>query len=107
MVSGRSAAACVAFALTVASPRLAAAQAWVPSRGEGSVSVLYQNLFVHDHFLAGGARVNRGQIQTNNLLFDLTYGLTDRMTVSFAAPFVRTRYAGLAPHPSIEDDGRT
>jgi hypothetical protein len=107
MVSGKTIAAAALGAVTLTSPRTAAAQAWLPNQGEGTVSVLYQNLFVHDHFLAGGGRVDRGQIQTNNLLFDMTYGLTDRITVSFAVPYVRTRYSGRAPHPSIEDDGRT
>jgi hypothetical protein len=108
MVSGRTAAsaALVAVTLSVASPRVATAQAWLPAPGEGSVSVLYQNLFVHDHFLAGGGRVDRGQIQTNDLLFDITYGLTDRMTVTFAVPYVQTRYTGSARHPSVLDDGR-
>ncbi len=105
MRSGK-ASALIIVALSVAWPRLSAAQAWVPAKGEGSVSVLYQNLFVHDHFLAGGGRVDRGQIQTNNLLFDVTYGLTDRMTVAFAVPYVEARYTGTARHPSAQDDGR-
>ena len=57
----------------------ASAQAWLPPKGEGAVSVLYQNLFTREHFLAGGGRVDRGHIQSNNLLFDVTYGLTDKM----------------------------
>jgi hypothetical protein len=106
MVNGKAAVALFVVAIGIAAPQTAAAQAWVPAKGEGSVSVLYQNLFVHDHFLAGGGRVNRGQIQTNDLLFDITYGLTDRMTVTFAVPYVEARYRGTAPHPTSQDDGR-
>ena len=83
----------------------AAAQAWLPPKGEGAVSVLYQNLFTHDHFLAGGRRIDRGQIQSNNLLFDVTYGLTDKMALTLAAPFIRSRYTGRFPHPKPEDNG--
>ena len=79
------------------------AQAWLPSKGEGAVSVLYQNLFTRDHFLAGGGRIDRGHIQSNNLLFDVTYGLTDKMALTLAAPFIRTRYSGQFPHPTSED----
>ena len=81
----------------------ASAQAWLPPKGEGAVSVLYQNLFTRDHFLAGGGRVDRGHIQSNNLLFDVTYGLTDKIALTLAAPFIRTRYTGASPHPRPED----
>ena len=81
----------------------ASAQAWLPPKGEGAVSVLYQNLFTREHFLAGGGRIDRGHIQSNNLLFDVTYGLTDKMAVTLAAPFIRTRYTGSNPHPRPED----
>jgi hypothetical protein len=79
------------------------AQAWLPPKGEGAVSVLYQNLFTRDHFLAGGGRIDRGHIQSNNLLFDVTYGLTDKMALTLAAPFIRTQYSGAFPHPTPED----
>ncbi len=81
------------------------AQAWVPPKGEGSVSVLYQDLFVRDHFLAGGGRINRGEIHSDNLIVDVTYGLTDRIAVAFAVPFVQARYAGSNPHPRAQDNG--
>ena len=88
-----------------AGARPASAQAWVPAQGEGAVSVLYQDLFVKDHFLAGGGRIDRGHIRSNNLLVDVTYGITDNLTVALAAPFVRARYSGSFPHPTPQDDG--
>jgi hypothetical protein len=84
----------------------ALAQAWVPAQGEGAVSVLYQDLFVREHFLAGGGRLDRGHIRSNNLLVDLTYGITDELTVALGVPFVRARYSGAFPHPTPQDDGR-
>lgn len=87
-------------------PAAARAQAWVPYKGEGSVSVLFQDLFVTDHFFGRGQRVDRGEIRSNNLLVDATYGVTDRVSVTLGVPFIRARYSGAAPHPSAQDDGR-
>jgi hypothetical protein len=90
---------------TVLSARAVEAQAWVPSKGEGSAAILYQDSLVEDHLLASGARQDRGQIRSNNLLFDVTYGLTDRIALTLGVPFVRSRYTGAFPHPSPQDDG--
>ena len=100
------AAAALAFVLfTIVGARAASAQAWGPNQGEGAVSVLYQDQLVKDHFLAGGGRIDRGHIRTHNLLFDVTYGITDDLTVALAVPFVRSRYTGSFPHPTAQDDG--
>lgn len=88
-------------------PRAASAQAWTPPRGEGSVSVLFQDLFVKDHFFERGQRRDRGEIRTNTLLADVTYGITDKLAVTLAVPFIRSRYTGTAPHPTAQDDGET
>ena len=101
----RAGPAAVLALLALAGPRAVSAQAWVPNQGEGAVSVLYQDLFVREHFLAGGGRLDRGHIRTHNVLFDVTYGLTDDLTVTLAAPFVRTRYSGSFPHPTQQDNG--
>lgn len=96
--------ALIAFASVC--PRTASAQAWVPSKGEGSVSVLFQDQFVEDHFFGRGQRVDRGEIRSKSLLADVTYGLTDRLAVTLAVPFIRTRYSGNFAHPTAQDDGR-
>src|SRR5262245_44923402 len=90
----------VALVLTLVllAPDDAAAQAWVPLKGEGAVSVLYQDIFVEDHFFDRGQRLDRGSIGTQNLLIDFTYGITDRLAIAVGVPFVSTRYIGRAPH---------
>jgi hypothetical protein len=93
---------CVAATM---SARRAEAQAWVPEKGEGSVSVLYQDLFVRNHLTADGVFQDNGHIQTNNLLADVSYGLTDKLALTLAVPFIRTRYSGTRPHPTAQDDG--
>ena len=92
-------------ALTTIAARTAAAQAWVPEKGEGSVSVLYQDLFVRNHLTAAGVFQDNGHISSNNLMADVSYGVTDRLAVTLAAPFIRTRYTGARPHPTQQDDG--
>jgi hypothetical protein len=90
----------------IALPLEASAQAWTPARGEGSVAVVYQNQNVKKH-LAGTIRADAGQIDTSVLLTDFTYGLTDRIAVDLALPFVMAKYSGAAPHPGTDvDNGR-
>jgi hypothetical protein len=91
--------------LSLVGARAADAQAWVPAKGEGTVSVLFQDLFVEHHLTASGAKQDRGEIHSNNLLVDLSYGVTDRLAVTLALPYIRTTYTGNARHPSDQDDG--
>jgi hypothetical protein len=96
---------CLWFATQTAGVSAIYAQAWVPLKGEGSVSILYQDLFVADHLRANGTREDRGQVRSQGLLFDATYGLTDRLAVTLGVPAVRARYTGKAPHPNAQDNG--
>ncbi len=83
----------------------ASAQAWVPAQGEGAVSVLYQDLFVKDHFLAGGGRSIAVTSAPTTCSSISTYGITDELTVALGVPFVRARYSGAFPHPTPQDNG--
>jgi hypothetical protein len=97
-----------AFAMllvVLAAPRDASAQAWVPAKGEGAVAVAFQNIIVTRH-LAATTRVDAGRIDTNVLLTDLTYGISDKIAVDLALPLVSTKYTGTFPHPGTTiDDG--
>jgi hypothetical protein len=95
-----------AFLSLIVLPANAWAQAWVPYKGEGSVAVLYQDMTVKDHFFGRGQRVDRGRIESDSLLVDVTYGITDRLSVTFGVPYIRAQYSGAAPHPTAQDDGR-
>src|SRR5690242_17926811 len=90
------AAATAAIVLLAAAP--ARGQAFVPARGEGAVSVMYQDQFFRYHFSPTTA-TDAGQIWAKSTLFDVTYGLTDKIAVSVALPLVATRYSGPSPHP--------
>jgi hypothetical protein len=97
--------ATVAFVASISAP--ASAQAFLPSQGEGSVSVLYQSTLVDRHVLTDGSRVDSGQIRAGGLMVDITYGLTDRVAISMNVPFVTAKYSGNRAHPgSLLDDGQ-
>jgi hypothetical protein len=91
--------------------RAASAQAFVPRAGEGTVSFLFQNFHVTDHYLTTTQRDFFGPVDTNVLVVDASYGLTDRLAVDVALPFVVSKYSGDYPHPLpiapvTLDDGR-
>src|SRR5262245_36941574 len=81
------------------------AQAWLPAKGEGTVSMLFTNTLSTKHYLPDVA-YDRGHIDANTTLFDVTYGLTDRIAVTVGLPMVTSRYRGAFPHQPITlDDG--
>jgi hypothetical protein len=81
------------------------AQAWVPEKGEGSVSVAVQQLNVKKH-LAGPVIADAGHINTFVVMADMSYGLTNKVAVDLAVPFVSSKYSGSRPHPNTTiDDG--
>jgi hypothetical protein len=100
--TGRAALALLALTITSTSAR---AQAWLPAKGEGSVAVLFSNALSTKHYLPNVA-YDRGHIDSNTMLFDVTYGVSDRMAVTVGLPMVTSRYRGAFPHQPITlDDG--
>lgn len=86
-------------------PTQAAAQAWVPAKGEGAIAIAAQSMNVKQH-LAGTVRASAGEIDTYVLLGDLSYGLTDKLAVDLGVPLVTSKYRGPFPHPDTDiDDG--
>jgi hypothetical protein len=83
----------------------AMAQAWVPARGEGSVSIAFQTQHVEKH-LTGTVTRTAGDIDSSIVLADVTFGLTDKIAVDVALPFVSAKYTGNTAHPGTNiDDG--
>lgn len=107
--AGRAAIGAVTAALSLVWSSPAFAQAWLPPKGEGSVSLLYSNVSVKKHYLPT-TRLDIGHVDRHTLLMDVTYGLTDRTAISVSLPLVIGRYTGLRPHqptnPDRLDDGR-
>jgi hypothetical protein len=85
-------------------PARADAQAWVPAQGEGSIAIQWQNAFSRYHYVPR-TPVDIGHIDTNTLVFDATYGLTNKLAVDLSLPYVAAKYNGPQPHPTALDDG--
>ena len=83
----------------------ARAQAWLPERGETTVSFAFTDAFVREHQLPT-QRYEIGTIRSQTLLADVTYGLRDDLAISIGLPLVHSRYTGTFPHPTPLDDGR-
>lgn len=93
------------LALHLIVPATVFAQAWVPPKGEGSLSITYQKVDVRDHFGAEGETENRGRIHTHNMIMSLEYGLTDKLALDFDLAYVASRFdgPGLRPHGPGDD----
>ena len=96
------AALAVLFAATQAQ-----AQAWLPSRGEVTLSFVFSDSFLDGHDL-NGVKDPNARITTESLLTDVTYGVRDNLSVTVSLPVVRARFTSLGTprHPTIQDDGR-
>src|SRR6266571_9174557 len=77
-----------------AAPILLSAQAWLPPKGEGSVSFGVQTISFAGHFDANGNKLALGSSRATNLLLGLSYSFTDRFTADLSLPYVITRYTG-------------
>jgi hypothetical protein len=88
--------ACVlSFLLTLHPLRgTADAQAWVPARGEGSVSLTYQHYDVAGHFDAQGHKNTNGGTESQVLVTELDYGVTDSLGLTVTLPFIGSKYTG-------------
>ena len=87
-----------------AAARAAHAQAWLPSPGEGTVTIQYQNVLSKDHFVPTAA-VDIGHIESHAVVFDVTYGLRSKLAVDVSLPLIAAKYTGDQPHPTELDDG--
>ena len=86
-------------------PSFLSAQAWLFPKGEGTVSLSFQNLYVRDHAFSKGEADDRGQIFSHVLTTDVDYSLTGRLAARIALPYVAGKYSGLRPHQIPIDNG--
>jgi hypothetical protein len=86
-------------------PAFSAAQAWVPVKGEGTVTLSLQDNFIKNHLGAGGERLDVGHIRTFVLLQDIDFGITNKLAMDLSIPFVLSRYYGPRPHQLPVDNG--
>ena len=89
------------------------AQAWTPAKGEGTVSLTYQNYDVAGHYDARGRKNNNGGTQSQVGVAEVDFGITDTFAVTVNLPFIASKYTGppvyfvggVETHPGPLDDG--
>jgi hypothetical protein len=80
-------------------------QAWVPEKGTGDFSLVYQNLYTRDHFLGDSSRLAVGGIRLVGLIHSVDYGLTDKFAARLSLPVGAGKYSGSSPHQLPIDNG--
>ncbi len=92
-------------------PRITSAQAWLPPRGEGYLTLTYQNTLADGHFLGTGERAPganaHDHVRSHTMTTDIDFGVADRIAAHLAVPFIAARYAGGDPHLIGVSGGRT
>jgi hypothetical protein len=89
------------------------AQAWIPTEGDGTVSLTYQNYDVAGHYDALGRKNNNGGTQSHVVVAEVDYGVTDTIGLTVSLPFIASKYTGppvyfvggVETHPGPLDDG--
>jgi len=89
--------AAVGVMLLTALPVSASAQAWLPDKGSGGVSLQYQNDLVRNHAY-GSTQADAGHIDSHEIIADVVYGVTDRIAVRLSVPYIVSKYNGPKPH---------
>ncbi len=94
----------------LAAPVLLSAQAWLPPKGDGSVSFGVQTISFAGHFDTNGNKLPLGSSRATNLLLGMSYSFTDRFTADLSLPYVITKYTGDPAllqffEPTALDDG--
>ncbi len=94
----------------LAAPVLLSAQAWLPPKGDGSVSFGVQTISFDGHFDTPGNKLPVASSRATNLLLGLSYSFTDKFAVDLSVPYVITKYTGDPAlleffEPTALDDG--
>ncbi|HEX9186648.1 MAG TPA: hypothetical protein VGB87_06240 [Vicinamibacteria bacterium] len=93
----------VAGTALAATPTAHAQQAWLPPKGEASLSLGFAHILATEHRNDRGDSVTPGDMIWNNVVSDLSYGVTDRLAVRLNVPFVTSRYGGAFPHRPVPE----
>lgn len=96
-------AAFVVFALVAATP--SRAQSWLPEQGSFAYSLDWNDTYNKHHYDSRGHRIDAGHTRIFSSILSASYSPTDRWAIVAGLPYVRARYQGAFPHPTVVDDG--
>jgi hypothetical protein len=77
-------------------PSAVLAQAWVPPAGEAAVSIDYQSFNSPGHLNRLGQPIGGGT-QSHTVLVEIEYGITNKIAVTGALPYITAKYTGVGP----------
>lgn len=83
-----------ALCLHLALPMTASAQAWLPQKGEGRITLSYQNIHVRYHRNYLGEKTDLGPIRTHTSLASFEYGLTRNLAIDADVAHVASKFEG-------------
>ena len=84
--------------IAIAAPLAVLGQAWVSPKGEGVVTVLYQNDIERLHALGDGRTRDSGHTTLDGIYLETDFSLTDKLAVKVSVPFIDGKYVGSNPH---------
>lgn len=92
--------------LVAALPGPALAQAWLPSRGDVTVTIGYQRTFSEGELTTDGRLLFLEEtVRAHGLIPEVEWGVTDRVALKLTLPFVAAKHTGPGPHPvNIQDE---
>ena len=70
------------------------AQAWVPAKGEGIVTLTYQNYYITGHFDRQSRKTPNGAVHSKSAIAEINFGVTDTIGLAVSVPFVSSKYTG-------------
>ena len=82
---------------TLVSPAVSA-QAWLPDKGAFNTSFVFNDVLNLEHWLPTGETLDVGHTRSQTYAMLANYGVTDKVMVSAALPYIVTQYMG--PRPS-------
>jgi len=82
-------------------------QAWLSPKGDGVVTVLYQNDIERLHSFGDGRTKDRGHTYLDAVYVNTDLSLTDKIAVSVSMPFIAGKYVGPFPHMLVRGDPST
>jgi len=90
----------------LAIPAVIFSQAWVPRKGDGSITFTYQKLTGRQHFDFTGARRKIGTDRAQSSQADFEYGITDKLAINADLIYTASKYNGDFPEGPLDFDGR-
>jgi len=82
-------------------PSTVGAQAFTLPQGVGALTVAWQYIDNTGHRNSNGDLVKVGQSVSTGVLFEMDYGVTDRLSGTIGVPYIFAKYTGGVPPPII------